>query len=1039
MSSDSKSVPPHPPLEPAAPHAPDPSAGARHRLYATVALALLVVAAGFTFYQIRRAGMKDTIARELDLKVEIKARQLADWRAERISDASFLMRAPAVAADIAALIAQPESAPAQRAVNGWLTTMKSGSRYDAVLLLDAERKIVVSYPPSDHSTCSLVTGLPGAALAGREPFFSDLHRHQSNGPAHFDLVAPIPASSGATGGLRAMPVAYVVLRVNPEDLVFPLLSRWPTPSASAETLLIRREGQEIVHLNPLRHRTGGALSRHPLREDLDITGDFTRRNDRSVREGTDYRGVAVLTALREVPETGWTMVAKIDQEEAFAPLRREAWVTTAVVGLVLVSVVLGNAYVGRARQGVLLERALAAEHKGKVLAERLALVSHYANDIILLADENQQILEANERAQVAYGLTLEQLRQRRLSDLRPPGARETSAAHQMAVWLEGEATFETEHVRADGSVFPIEVSGRRVVIDGRPLMLGVLRDITERKQAEAVRMKEEERHRLLFAASPQPMWLFDPETLAFLEVNEAAVRQYGFSREEFLAMTIKDIRPPSELPALLEIVRRPTERAPDLRVWRHRRKDGSELMVEVAVETVEIAGRATRLVAAIDVTNRLQAEQALRESEDRFRLIFENSLDAVLLTAPDGQIFAANPSACRLFGRTELELRRGGRKGLVDPTDPRLELLLAERAQAGQVQGELRFVRADGTAFEAEVKSSTFLDRQGRLRGSIVIHDITARKAALAALQESEMRFRTILESAPDAIFIQTRGRFVYVNSATLRLFGAQRAEELLDQSVPARMAPEYRAQALERIRQLNDLRKAQPMVEGSFLKLDGSRILVEVLGVPFTFGGVNGALTFARDITLRKQAEAGLQESEARARAILDAMPAAVFIQARNLFAYVNPTALQLFGATQREELVGRPILERVMPESIATSQARMQRTNERRETAPRGEMSFKRMDGTAVLAEVISIPFNYDGDPGALVFALDITERRKAEQARTEQVDELRRWQAITLGRENRLLDLKREVNELLAASGRPARYDSARDDGGPASPAP
>jgi PAS domain S-box-containing protein len=992
-------------------------------------LVLLVLAAGLTFYLVRRTGMQEVIFRELDLKAELKAKQLTDWREERISDARFLMRAPAVASDIAALLAQPESAAAQQAVNGWLSSMKGGTRYDAVFLLDANRKIVVAYPPAETVTCSHLTGLAPAVLAGPAPYFSDLHRHQTTTPAHFDLVAPIMPPGVAGEAARHAPIAYVVLRVSPEEFVFPLLSRWPTASDSAETLLIRREGNEVVHLNPYRHRTGGALTRHPFHGNPNQSGAFSPRDDHSVVGGTDYRGVAVLTAVRTVPGTDWLMVSKVDQAEAFAPLRHEAWVTTAFVSLLIVAVFLGNAYLGQTRQGELLARALKAERQGKMLADRLALVTHYANDIVLLADENQRILEANERALQAYGLTLEELRHRQLADLRSPGSRQAADFDKAMVWLKGSATFESEHIRADGTVFPVEVNGRRALIDGRPHLLEVIRDISERKQAEAARLAEQQKQRLLFSASPQPMWLFDVETLAFLEVNAAAVRQYGFTRDEFLAMTIREIRPPSELPALLANLKRapnlPTSPGP----WRHRRKDGSELLVEVTGESITVAGRRARLVVAADVTARVQAEQALRESEDRFRLVFENSLDAILLTAPDGQIFAANPAACRLFGRTEPEIRREGRRGVVDPEDGRLEPLFAERARHGHVQGELRFKRADGTKFEAEVKSAIFHDAKGRLRGSMVIHDITTRKAAFAALQESEARFRTILEAAPDAVFIQARGRFTYLNPSALRLFGAQRAEELLDQSVPARMSPEYRPVGVERIRQLNEERKPVPNVEGEFLRLDGSRVLVEVSAVPFNYQGLDGALVFARDISQRKTVEKDLRESAAQARAMLEAMPAAVFIQARHQFAYANPAALQLFGATRREELIGRPILERVMTDSVTASQNRMQRTNERREIAPREEMHFKRMDETGVVTEVVSIPFNYNGDPGALVFAIDVTNQRKEEKARAEQVEELRRWQAITLGRENRLLDLKREVNELLAASGRPARYDSAR----------
>lgn len=126
----------------------------------------------------------------------------------------------------------------------------------------------------------------------------------------------------------------------------------------------------------------------------------------------------------------------------------------------------------------------------------------------------------------------------------------------------------------------------------------------------------------------------------------------------------------------------------------------------------------------------LRASEELRtriaESEDRFQSLFENSSDAVLLTTGDGTVLAANPEACRVFGRTEDEICRIGRQGLVD--DPRLSELLAERAATGRFKGELVFVRKDGSRFPGEISSAVYQDRSGAPRASVIIRDITERK-----------------------------------------------------------------------------------------------------------------------------------------------------------------------------------------------------------------------------------------------------------------------------------------------------------------------
>ncbi|HDR14056.1 MAG TPA: transporter substrate-binding domain-containing protein [Desulfobacteraceae bacterium] len=132
----------------------------------------------------------------------------------------------------------------------------------------------------------------------------------------------------------------------------------------------------------------------------------------------------------------------------------------------------------------------------------------------------------------------------------------------------------------------------------------------------------------------------------------------------------------------------------------------------------------------------------LHESEEKYRSFFENSMDAILLTAPDGSVFAANPSACELFGRTEDEIIKLGREGLVDATDPRLHLLLAEREKNRKARGEITFFRKDGSRFSTEVTSASFEDSAGEIKTSMIIRDITEREAAEA--EQEKLRSQLI-------------------------------------------------------------------------------------------------------------------------------------------------------------------------------------------------------------------------------------------------------------------------------------------------------
>jgi PAS domain S-box-containing protein len=139
---------------------------------------------------------------------------------------------------------------------------------------------------------------------------------------------------------------------------------------------------------------------------------------------------------------------------------------------------------------------------------------------------------------------------------------------------------------------------------------------------------------------------------------------------------------------------------------------------------------------------KLAAEEALRESEERYRSLFYNSIDGILLTSPDGSILAANPEACRIFGRTEEEICAIGREGIVDMTDPKVIAFLDERAHTGKARGEITGIRKDGTKFPCEQSSALFKDKEGNIRTSMIVRDISERKKT----EEELTKYREHLE-----------------------------------------------------------------------------------------------------------------------------------------------------------------------------------------------------------------------------------------------------------------------------------------------------
>ena len=231
--------------------------------------------------------------------------------------------------------------------------------------------------------------------------------------------------------------------------------------------------------------------------------------------------------------------------------------------------------------------------------------------------------------------------------------------------------------------------------------------------------------------------------------------------------------------------------------------------------------------------------------------------------------------------------------------------------------------------------------------------------------------FLDIVEAAPEAIYVQTSGNFVYLNPAAVALFGASSSGELLGTPVTERIHPDCRNTAIERISLLNEEQRSVPRVDQTYLRIDGSELEVEASAVPFRFREENGTLVLVRDITGRKRMEEELRRSGEKFHQLIDAAPGALFVQTRGEFAYLNHAALALFGAASAEQLLGTPVMDRFHAAHHTAIRERIRILNEQRLPVPlRNELILK-LDGTPVPVEVSAIPHVFNGEQGALVSA--------------------------------------------------------------------
>jgi PAS domain S-box-containing protein len=263
----------------------------------------------------------------------------------------------------------------------------------------------------------------------------------------------------------------------------------------------------------------------------------------------------------------------------------------------------------------------------------------------------------------------------------------------------------------------------------------IFREIEKRKESEESLRRAQEQYRLLFDSNPIPVWVYDLETLDILDVNATASNRYGYTREEFLRLKISDLRPQPDVPTLLKNIRETTQAVQDSGPWRHEKKSGEIIDVQIRSYPLNFGGKDARLAVATDITDQKKAEDALKESEERFRLIVSNIKDyAIIVLNPGGQITSWNGGAQRIKGYKADEIVGQHFSIFYPPEDisvgkPTIELNSAR--EEGRFEDDSWRVRKDGSRFWANVVVTPLRDDVGTLRGFVKItRDVTEKRKA---------------------------------------------------------------------------------------------------------------------------------------------------------------------------------------------------------------------------------------------------------------------------------------------------------------------
>jgi PAS domain S-box-containing protein len=383
----------------------------------------------------------------------------------------------------------------------------------------------------------------------------------------------------------------------------------------------------------------------------------------------------------------------------------------------------------------------------------------------------------------------------------------------------------------------------------------------------------------------------------------------------------------------------------------------------------------------IDITQRKYTEEALRESEEINRLLLQNSGEAILFTKPDGAILSANPEACRIFGRSESEIKELGRSGIMDTTDPRLPAAIEERKRTGHFKGELNMLRNDGTIFPAEISSTIFLDSSGNERTSIIFRDITERKKTEQALKWNEAIFNQFMEYSPIYVFFKDENIRSLRLSRNFEIMLGKPMDELLGKTMDELFPSDLAKNMIENDLQiLHEGIKVEVIEEFNNRHFSTIKFPIQLEGRPKFLAG------FTIDITDRLKAEQEIRESEERFRVLLQSV-SSVSVQGYSpdgTTQYWNKASELLYGYTE-QEAIGRNLVDLIIPTEMkeVVKQA-IRRMAETGIPIPTSELSLMRKDGSRV-SVISSHAIVRSSGKSQELFCIDIdlTEHKKAEEA--------------------------------------------------------
>lgn len=954
-------------------------------------MSVIFIMLGLLYYHNTKEALLKTEFENLGIIAELKSDQVEHWYRERVNDAAVFTKSPLFIASVENLIASPDNRKLREILSKRLALMRDSYKHISVLLTDNDGKLIVGKGPADVLTDSCIITLIHNAAKGQNIINSDITRTASGNHLHISIFSPLLNSTKKTIGV-------LVVQIDPEAEFYPFIETWPAKSKTAETMIIKKTGDSVLYLSRLRYkRNAQSLFSVPVSRPY-IPAVQAVLGNSGQYQGEDYRGVQVMSVIRALSFNNWFLIVKKDRSEILDELFSNAVVISLIVLLLIFIGTLLLLY-----RNVSVKRRAAA----KLHAKELELLKSQAMfkstmdclvDGVIITDKDSQIVYMNDSAVELTGYQKSEANLKLLNEIYRIKNEITGELVSDVVGkikkMGGlkELANHTLLISRDGYEIPISDAGSPIM-NGDNTFHGVVltfRNEIEKRHQRHLLEESEERLRSTLENLLEGCQIVGYDW-TYQYLNKAAVAFSKQTLSDLIGKTIQECYPGFEETEMFNALNKSmTERVynefDNIFVY----PDGSKAWFRLLIQPVPNG----LFIMSSDVTEQKAAEAALQHSNEKYRILIDNTPDLIYSLDLEFKHTSVNKSVCAAYCKTENEILGRDYHELgfrPEVTESWFELLEHVKELNTTVSKELSLSLSDGLSHVFEVVFIPIKDETGNLTGIRgVSRDITKKLRTEQKLNESLQSFQMVLKGVDAGTWIWFfTDNYVKFNARYHEILGYEPGELSNDvNSITGLVHPQDLTIVQNLLQQhiegktdflACDIRMKHKSGKWIWISTRGKIIEIDKSGNPVKMSGI------AIDITEQKLVAEALRASHLRYQHLVAELNEIIWTASLDgkMVMDINDAFSNIYGIYS-EQIVNDPQfwLEAVHPDDREIAERSSQDLFKKGKTEV--EYRVVKPDGTIVwLLDKKSVIYNENGEAIQIGgIATDITERKLTEE---------------------------------------------------------